>query len=389
MRRQMGWLGAGVLALGLCGCQKDTAKDKAEEKKAGGAAAVAEEKAPAAGPATLKVDAEMLHNLKLEKVHEEKRQVVLAATGKLQFNEDEVARIVAPVNGQVQQLAVKVGSEVRKGDRLFFLNSRDAAAAMTDYLEESKDLELALKTERMAKDLFEHQAGSRMAVEQAKRDVAKARVRVSRTEEALRILGLNPVTEGKLDPRIPILSPRSGTVIERSVTEGQFVQPEHEPLTVISDLSTLWALADIFEHDMRHVRVGQRAQVTTAAYPDRVFNAQVSYIAQVIDSETRTVKVRFTVSNPGRDLKPEMFASVRLFLNESEKCVLVPAASVFAIGEKSYVYKKTGGSDFVRVEVKADGADGGRMRILSGVGPGDEIVSAGALLLRQMEARKL
>lgn len=387
MRRKTGWLGVSVMAIGLCGCQKDAPKEKAEEKKASEpAAAPAEEKA---GPAALKVDGEMLHNLKLETVREENRQVVLAATGKLQFNEDEVARIVAPVNGQVQQLAVKVGSEVRKGDRLFFLNSRDAAAAMTDYLEESKDLELALKTERMAKDLFDHQAGSRMAVDQAQRDVAKAKVRVSRTEEALRILGLNPATEGKLDPRIPILSPRSGTVIERSVTEGQFVQPEHEPLAVISDLSTLWAQADIFEHDMRHVRVGQRAQVTTAAYPDRVFTAQVSYIAQVIDSDTRTVKVRFTVSNPARNLKPEMFASVKLFLNESEKCILVPATAVFAISEKSYVYKKTSGEEFVRVEVTAEGADGGRMRILKGIGPGDEIVTAGALLLRQMEARKL
>lgn len=384
MKRQMGWLGAGVLALGLCGCQKESPQQKVEDAKP----AATEEKTSAGGMVVLKVDREMLHNLKIEQVHEENRQVVLSATGKLQFNEDEVARIIAPVNGQVQQLVVKVGSEVRKGDRLFFLNSRDAAAAMTDYLEESKDLELALKSQRMAKDLFDHQAGSRMAVDQAQRDVDKAKVRVARTEEALRILGVNPMTEGKLDPRIPILSPRLGTVIERSVTEGQFVQPEHDPLVVISDLSTLWAQADIFEHDMRHVRVGQRAQLTTAAYPDRVFNAQVSYIAQVIDSDTRTVKVRFTVSNPTRNLKPEMFASVKLFLNESEKCVLVPATSIFAIGEKSYVFKKTGASEFVRAEVKAEGADGGRMRVLSGVGPGEEIVSAGALLLRQMEARK-
>lgn len=384
MKRQMSWLGAGVLALGLCGCQKESPQQKAETAKP----PAKEEKAADTGMPVLAVDGEMLHNLKIEHVREENRQVVLSATGKLQFNEDEVARIIAPVNGQVQQLAVKVGSEVRKGDRLFFLNSRDAAAAMTDYLEETKDLELALKSQRMAKDLFDHQAGSRMAVDQAQRDVEKAKVRVARTEEALRILGLNPVTEGKLDPRIPVLSPRSGTVIERSVTEGQFVQPEHDPLAVISDLSTLWALADIFEHDMRHVRVGQRAQLTTSAYPDRVFNAQVSYIAQVIDSDTRTVKVRFTVSNPMRNLKPEMFASVKLFLNESEKCVLVPATAIFAIGEKSYVFKKIAASDFVRAEVKAEGADGGRMRVLSGVGPGEEIVSAGALLLRQMEARK-
>jgi len=370
-------MSVGLLALGLGGCQKEQPPEKVVEKKA-----PTEEKAAAEGPAVLKVEGEMLHNLKFEKVHEELRQVVLSATGKLGFNEDEVARIIAPVNGQVQQLGIKIGSEVRKGDRLFFLNSRDAAAAMTDNMEETKDLELALKTQRMAKDLFEHQA------DQSQRDVEKAKARVTRTEEALRILGVAPSTDGKLDPRIPVLSPRAGTVIERGVTEGQFVQPEHDPLVIISDLSTLWAQADIFEHDMRNVKVGQRAQLTTSAYPDRVFNAQVSYMAQVIDSDTRTVKVRFTVANPGRTLKPEMFVSVRLFLNESDKCILVPATAVFAIGEKNYAYRKAGAGEFVRVEVKGDGSEGGRMRVMGGLTPGDEIVSAGALLLRQLEARK-
>lgn len=386
MKTPIGLLGAAILVLGLCAChpehpaETDAAKKAAPEKPAPAGAETAR--------AGMQVDAEMLHNLKVEPVKEVSRPVVLTATGKLRFNEDEVARIIAPVSGQVQQLNIKVGSEVRRGDRLFFLNSRDAAAAMTDYLEESKDLELALKTQLMAKDLFDHQAGSRMAVDQANRDVEKAKVRVARTEEALKILGLNPAKEDRLDPRIPVLSPRSGTVIERSVTEGQFVQPEHDPLAVISDLSTLWAVADIFEHDMRFVHLGQRAQLTTAAYPDSVFSAQVSYISEVIDSDTRTVKVRFTVSNPKRNLKPEMFASVRLFLNESEKCVLVPATAVFTISEKSYVFKKTGPSEFTRVEVGADGADPGHMQILRGLAPGDEIVTAGAMLLHQMEARK-
>jgi len=111
-------------------------------------------------------------------------------------------------------------------------------------------------------------------------------------------------------------------------------------------------------------------------------------MAQVIDSDTRTVKVRFTVANPGRTLKPEMFVSVRLFLNESDKCILVPATAVFAIGEKNYAYRKAGAGEFVRVEVKGDGSEGGRMRVMGGLTPGDEIVSAGALLLRQLEARK-
>ncbi len=382
MKNPIGWLSLVAMSLGLAGCQEKVAEKVPPPTEIKASAVAANE------AAVLQVDAEMLHNLKIETVREVTQPLVLNATGKLQFNEDEVSRVAAPVSGQVQQLTVKVGSEVKRGERLFFLNSREAAAAYTEYLEESKDLELALKTQRMAKDLFDHQAGSRIAVEQSQRDVEKGRVRMARAEEALHILGLNPAPEGKLDPRIPVIATRSGTVIERKVTEGEYVQPEHDPLMVISDLSTLWALADIFEHDMRHVHPGQRALVTTAAYPDRVFTAQVSYIAQVIDSETRTVKVRFTVANPSRNLKPEMFASVRLFLNESEKSILIPSTCVFSLGEKSFVYKKTGKSDFVRVEVTAEAAQANRTRIRAGVTPGDEIVSSGALLLRQLEAKK-
>jgi cobalt-zinc-cadmium efflux system membrane fusion protein len=339
----------------------------------------------------LKLDGPMVSQIKTEELSEESIPKVLTTTGKVQFNEDQIARILVPVNGQVLHLSVKVGDTVQKGQILFFINSREVGAAVTEHLESHKDLDLAEKTYAMTKDLFEHQAASRISLQQAESDLAKAKARVARTEEALRVLG-EDIHEsdslGDMSSRIPVRSTLTGTVIERRVTEGQFVQPDSNPLLTIADLSSLWVLADIFERDLHSVQVGQKAEVKTEAYPEHSFVARVSRISDVIDPSSRTIKVRFLVSNPGSHLKPEMFASVNLFLQESIKGLTVPAKAVFTEAGRNFVFVRVGEREFVRrpVEVLPDGST--RLRVSHGLSPGDQVVSEGALLLMQQEKQQ-
>jgi cobalt-zinc-cadmium efflux system membrane fusion protein len=291
----------------------------------------------------------------------------------------------------VLQLNIKVGDTVHKGETLFFMKSREVAAAVTEHLESHKDLDLAEKTFAMTKDLFEHQAASRISLQQAESEVAKERARVARNEEALRVLGVDvheSDSYGDMSSRIPIKTPLSGTVIERHLTEGQFVQPDSNPLLIIADLSSIWVLADIFERDLHRVQVGQKAEVTTEAYPENQFVARVSYISEVIDPATRTVKVRFLVSNPGPKLKPEMFASVKLFLDESVRGLTVPVKAVFTESGRNFVYVRVNNREFARrqVEIAPDGT--ARLRVSSGLKVGDKIVSEGAVLLRQQERQQ-
>jgi cobalt-zinc-cadmium efflux system membrane fusion protein len=302
-----------------------------------------------------------------------------------------MARILAPVNGQVLQLGIKVGDMVHKGDTLFFMKSREVAAAVTEHLDSHKDLDLAEKTYAMTRDLFEHQAASRISLEQLESEVAKERARVARDEEALRVLGMEvheSDSYGDMSSRIPVRTSLSGTVIERHVTEGQFVQPDSNPLLTIADLSSVWVLADIFERDLHRVQVGQKAEVRTDAYPENQFVARVSYISEAIDPATRTVKVRFLVSNPGPRLKPEMFASVTLFLDESVRGLTVPVKAVFNESGRNFVYVRVTDRNFVRrqVEIEPDGP--ARLRISNGLKAGDKVVSDGALLLRQQEKQQ-
>jgi len=287
----------------------------------------------------------------------------------------------------VQQLHIKIGDTLKAGAVLFFIYSRDVAAALDEYYESQNDRDLADKTSAMTQDLFAHQAVSRMTLQRAENDLAKAKARVVRTTETLRALGVElhngqPSTEASA--RVPVRSPLNGTVIERAVTEGQFVQPDNTSLVTIADLSTVWVAADIFERDLHLVQPSQKAEVTTTAYPEQRFVAQVAHVSDVVDATTRTVKVRFLVANPDGRLKPEMFASVALFLAEAKPTLTIAPQAVFTEGGRTFTYVKTGERDFTRRPIETAPNDG-ELKVLSGLQAGEFVVSDGALMLRLQE----
>jgi cobalt-zinc-cadmium efflux system membrane fusion protein len=156
---------------------------------------------------------------------------------------------------------------------------------------------------------------------------------------------------------------------------------------IIADLASLWVLADIYENDLHRIRVGQKAEVTTAAYPDERFMATISRISDVVDPTTRTVKVRFLVSNPAARLKPEMFASVKIFLNEAGTALTLPASAVFTENGNNYVYVQTGTTEFTRRPVEVLPDPSGRLRVVSGLKAGENVVSERAILVHQEGAQ--
>jgi cobalt-zinc-cadmium efflux system membrane fusion protein len=328
----------------------------------------------------------MLANVHVEEVRAQAMGRTLTATGKVQFNEDQTARVLAPLPGQVLDLKVRVGDPVMKDQVLFSIKSREVAALVTDYHESQRDEDLAEKTYNMTKDLFEHQAASRISLQQAEGDLAKAKAHVARAEEALHVVGLDP--ESGLRSVVPVLSPLSGSVIERTLTPGQFVQADSTPLLTIADLMTVWVLVDVFERDIHEVHVGQKVQVTAVAYPDRRFTARVERINDKVDPDSRTLKVRLLVLNPNLLLKPEMFISASLDLGGSATGLTVPAQASFTEGDKSYLFVATGDRQFERRQIVAAPDGAGRLRVVSGVTSGDRVVTDGALLLRLRQTQQ-
>jgi membrane fusion protein, heavy metal efflux system len=337
----------------------------------------------------VRLDPAQLKQVRIEQIGTYAGADVIHATGTVEFNGDRMSRIVPPVAGQVHDLAVNVGDVVRSGDVLFVLRSREVAAAIADHLASHNDLELAEKTSAMTEDLFDHQAASRISLQQAENELGKARAKVAQTEEALRVLGIDARAAEdltRLQSQVPVRAPLGGTVIERSVTAGQFVGPETGPLVVVADLSTVWVQAEVFERDLGKIKIGQHADVTTTAYPDERFTAQISRIGSVVDAQTHTAKVRFLVANRDARLKPGMFTSATLYLPASTAWLRIPAKAVFVENGRSFAYVQSGPGQFVRREIATGTAiDADQLRVERGVIAGDRVVSDGVLLLRQLE----
>ncbi len=371
-----------LAALGVSGCARSSAEPATAQS--------APDSQPADATRQVHIDQTMAASIKVAPVELKSVPRLLRAAGKVQFEENRLARVLAPVAGEVTGLRLKVGDQVRKDQTLFSINSRDAAAALEDHLDAHRDLDLAQKTLAITQDLFDHQAASQLSLEQAQNDVAKAKTKVNRTEAALVAIGLSADDASgaaAIDARVPVVSPIAGAIIETKVTEGQYVQTDSTPLVTIADLSEVWVDADVFERDVHLVHVGESAVVTTTAYPDDQFRARVERISETLDPATRTIKVRFLVSNPTLRLKPEMFADVVLALESTEDAISVPASAIFTDGDRLFVYVAIDNVTFARRSVEAVAESADRRRILRGLSPGDRVVVDGAVLLRAQEDR--
>ena len=351
---------------------------------------------PAAPPAdgaptrrSVKLESAQIQEVGIEELTTHAPADAIKATGTIGFNADRTAKLLPPVQGQVQQLTVNVGDTVHKNDVVFVLSSREVAAAIADHVGSHRDLELAEKTFAMTQDLFDHQAASRMSLQQSENELAKAKAKLAQTEEVLEVLGIDGEAEqdtSRLQSRIPVRSSIDGTIIERNVTNGQFVGPDNPPLITIADLSTVWVEADVFERDLRHVSAGQTADVKAEAYPDDRFSARVSRIGSVVDAQTRTAKVRFLVANSNGRLKPGMFVSVSIYLPENTSALTLPAKAVFVENRQAFAYVQVGPQEFERREVETVAIGSERVRVVHGLEAGNRVVTDGVLLLRQLEA---
>ena len=370
-----------AVATGLTACHDATPTTDAA------AAAPADPPASSHGSA-VHLDASQLAQVRIEELSASGAADAIKATGTVEFNADRTAKVLPPVAGQVLDLAVNVGDTVRRNDVLFVISSREVASAVADHVASHKDLELAEKTFAMTQDLFEHQAASRIALQQSENELAKAKSKVLQTQEVLEVLGIDDRHDDAMQmrPHVQVRAPIGGTVIERSVTSGQFVGPDTAPLLTIADLSTVWVQADVFERDLHSIAAGQKADVTTAAYPADHFSAQVARIGTVVDAQTRTAKMRFVVANPGFRLKPGMFTTAELQLPSQNNALTAPAKAVFVENSRSYAYVQTSPDTFARRALETLPGGGDRVRITRGLSPGDRIVSDGVLLLRALES---
>ena len=291
-------------------------------------------------------------------------------TGRFEASEEGQVAISPKISGWVERLHVKYeGARVRKGEPLFELYSPELVSTQEEYL-------LALRSqERLA---------ASGATADAQRLVDAARRRLAYwdiTDEQVRCLE----ETGEPQKTLTFYAPATGTVTETSVTEGQQVQAG-QTLLRLTDLSTLWLMADVYEQDLAWVDVGTPAEILLPYAPGEPQTGRVSYLYDQLDPQARTVQARIAVSNPGGKLKPGMYATVTLTGSESAPRPVVPEEAVIRTGEQEVVVLALGDGRFRPVEVVAGPASNGQVQILEGLEGGEEVVTSAQFLI-DSEAR--
>jgi Cu(I)/Ag(I) efflux system membrane fusion protein len=284
-------------------------------------------------------------------------ELTVRAYGTLEIPEPNKTIISARFNGRIEKLHVNaVGTKVKKGQPLFDVYSPDIVQAENEYRQ-------ALTSSSQTKDNFLTYAKSKLQL-------------LGLTEEQIRVL---ETTE-----RVPLVityhSPATGIVIDKKIVEGIYVA-EGTPLYDVSDISTLWNIADVYESDASHIRVGERATLALASYPDQTFPATVSLIYPVVNPQSRTVKVRLTVNNADDKLKPNMYTET-VFQRKKDKSLTVPVSAVLITGKRNLVYIKTEHENhFEAREIGIGTRFNGKYEVTWGLVEGEEVVSEGGYLI--------
>ena len=321
-------------------------------------------------------------------------KAVLTLAGKVAYGEDRYSKISSPLQGRVVEVRAHLGDHIKAGDVLLVIDSPEITAAYSEFVKESSELEYATRAYGLAKDLYETRALPQKDLKQAENDLIKARAEFRRTKEWLLSLRVpaaeldKPLAQQKITSRFEMKSPLAGTVVERTVTPGQSVGGDpSQVLFTVADLDTLQVIADVYERDLALVQTGQVATVTVEAYPGITFAAAVATVGDVVDPNTRTIKVRAWVNNESHKLKPEMFARLNLQIGDATPFLAIPKEAVLEIDGKEFVYVEEAQGRFVKRPVKVGTASGDQVRILEGLQPGERIVTKGAVLIKGQEAK--
>jgi cobalt-zinc-cadmium efflux system membrane fusion protein len=304
----------------------------------------------------------------------------LTATGTVFPDIAREIPVISLANGRVVDIKARLDDNVRKGQLLLKVQSPDITSAFNAYLKAANDEHMADNAYVRAGDLFKHGAISQAMLEAAEDTAKDAKADLTAAEEQLKTLGVDKNHPSSI---VNVYAPISGVIVAQNVTNasaaGVNLSGSATAFT-IADLSTVWIVCDVYENDIPKLQLGQEAKIKLNAWPDRPLTGRVSDIGPILDPTLRTAKVRIEVPNPGF-LKLGMFGTATFTSRNKEAHAVVPAEAVLHLHDRDWVFLPAGGNQFKRTEVHAGNMlDGNRQEILSGLQPGQQVVTNALLL---------
>jgi cobalt-zinc-cadmium efflux system membrane fusion protein len=346
---------------------------------------------PQADALQVQISPEMAGRFQVASVQVRELESVREVAGRIEANDRWVTRIGASVTGRVTEVSVEVGDRVQAGQTLARVASPELSQAQMAFLRASSAAALADRAVERARQLFQADVIGSAELQRRESEQAVARAEERAAQDQLRLLGipaqaLTPLREqGALLPHAMVVSSLAGVVIERKVSNGQVAQPGDHLFTV-ADLGRVWVVGDLPEQTARTVQVGQRVDIEVPALGGRQLSGRIVHVGDTVSPETRTVPIRTEVDNHGRELKPQMLATMRI-RGQAAPTLVVPLDAVVREGDKDHVFVKKDAQTFRLTPVELGAAVGAWRPLLRGLQEGQEIVVQGAFHMNNERKR--
>ncbi|MCL5123484.1 MAG: efflux RND transporter periplasmic adaptor subunit [Deltaproteobacteria bacterium] len=315
-----------------------------------------------------------------------KLRVTADLPGQVVINADRMAHIVPRMGGIVIDVRKKAGDQVEAGEVMAVMESRELADAKAKYLAAMKRLDLATSNFKRFEMLWEKVAIPEKQYIEIKTARDEAEIEKDSAEQRLRALGFTEKFLRKLpsEPtdslsRYEITSPFQGTVIQKHITLGEMLKDDTNAF-VVADLSTVWVNVQVYPKDLPNVRSGQKVVISVGnGTPD--FQGTVEYVEPVVGDNTRSAIARVVLHNPDGKLRPGLFVSAKVSIEDVDVSVLVPKTALKNVDNKSVTFVRENEGFEPRI-VKTGRTDGEHVEIVSGLQPGERFASGGSFLLK-------
>jgi Cu(I)/Ag(I) efflux system membrane fusion protein len=328
-----------------------------------------------------------LIGLKTVKVSFSPLRKVIRTVGLIEVDERKMTTVNAKIEGWIEKLYVDyTGAYVKKGEPLAEIYSPELLATQLEFINALKWTRETVRAPDAAHEDYDWAVSSAEPVSGLQKMLKKDGLAVlNAARERLRLWDISEeqikqIEEtGKSFRTLTLYSPATGYITNKMAVSGIKVMPG-EKIYDIADLSNLWIIADIYENELPFVQVGQEAKITLSYLPDKEFSSRIDYIYPIIDADTRTSKVRFTLSNPDGQLKPQMYTNVEININLGKR-LAIPESAVIDTGMQQVAYVDLGDGNFEPREVKLGLHANGYVEVLKGLKEGEKVTSSANFLI--------
>ncbi len=324
----------------------------------------------------MEISDSLIKTLTVEKAKITQVQGELKLTGKIVADQSKQIDVYPLAGGIVKNISVELGDFVEKDQTLAIIKSGEAADYEKLFIDAKSNYEVAKKNAAVSEDLFNSKLISEREYLTAKQDFKKAEGELNKAKNIQSIYNLSNQSD------YVIKAPISGFVINKNINKDMQIRTDNgESLFTIAQLNDIWVLANVYETDIEKVKEKEVVQVTTIAYPEKVYNAVIDKVYNVLDAQSRVMKVRVKLHNPDYLLKPEMYSNVLVKYQENERMMTIPSAGIVFDNSNNYVVICDTNKKLRVQKIDLYKVIGDQAYIKSGVKENERIITSNQLLI--------